>query len=190
MDKQVKKDVVQLIDEVEDLSRIVITSSKDFLADDCLNFIHKDYVEDIDEDKEFKVIEDYLDIPHDDQVDELFVFGVLSLFELDEHEEHIKYWLSLIKEGGTIYIQDLCLDNIARLFFVPNEFTGEQVTSDNIKMGLLAIFGKDKYKRRSIIAPTLLGDILVKLGVHEVKIQQRGTMAMLKGTISPIARYL
>lgn len=109
--------------------------------------------------------------------------NVLTTIEIDEYEKHLEYWINNhLKDGGEIFIQDLCLDHILGQFFIPSQLNNNEITSDLIKMGIFSLYGKGKYNRRSIIIPTVLSEILTKLGIVDILMQPRSIMVAIKGS--------
>ena len=179
--KNENNDIVNDIDN-NTKTQLVLTNSKDILADDCLNVVHENY-KDIIEDQETKIISDYLNINLDNTYDEIMIFDILSTIELDQYEKYLNYWISFLNDNGTIYITDICLENIFNLFLAPNEFNGNEVTDDSIKMAISCIYGNKKYKRRSIIVPSILAGVLNNVGIKNVAMKSQNTKVSIKGTL-------
>jgi hypothetical protein len=175
------RDIVDLVDN-DNKTQFVLTNLKDHLADDCLNIVHKDY-QDIIDTQENKVIDNYLDLQLTDTYDEIMVFDILSTLELNEYEDHLSHWVSFLNDNGTIYITDICLDNIFKMFFTPNEFNGNEITDNTIKMAISCLYGNKNYKRRSIIVPSILAEILNNVGIKNVAMKSQNTKAIIKGTL-------
>jgi hypothetical protein len=122
-------------------------------------------------------------LPIKNKYDEVYLMGILSTFEFEEYEEILKYYIeNHLNQNGTLYIQDLCIDNILQFFFSPNQFNDNKVTEETIKMGLSVIYGAEKYKRRSLIIPAFIGKILNELNIKDVMMQPRNTSVMIKAT--------
>jgi hypothetical protein len=182
---QKKKDVVALIDDEEEKTILVVTNHRDYLVDKFLNIIHKDYKHIVSDNDNFnyELVDSYKLLPVKEKYDEVYLMGFLSSLEFSEYAETIKYYVeNHLNQNGTIYIQDLCVDNIFQYFFSPNQFNDNKVTEDTISMGLSVIYGSGLYKRRSLIIPSSIAKILNELNIKEVLMQPRNTMVIIKGT--------
>lgn len=178
-DNKEDNDIVSQVDN-DTRSKIVLTNFKDSLADDCLNIVHEDY-KDIIENQEVKVINDYLNLDLEDKYDEIIVIDILSTLELKDYEKYLEHWVSFLNENGEIYITDICLQNILNLFLTPNEFNSNEVTDDTISMALSCIYGNKDYKRRSIIVPSILAGVLNNVGIKNVVMKSQNTKVTIKG---------
>ena len=63
----------------------------------------------------------------------------------NEYEDHLSHWVSFLNDNGTIYITDICLDNIFNMFFTPYDFNGNEVTDNTINDRIIR-FILDKVK--------------------------------------------
>jgi len=177
-------DIVNLIDSEEKKTRLVITNRENNLGDDCVNVVHEKFLDEIKNNDNRKVIlvSSYLDIPIKEKFDEILVIDVLTTIEIDEYEKYLEYWINnYLKDGGEIFIQDLCLDYIFGQFFIPSQLNNNEITNYLMKNGIFVLYGKDKYKRRSMIMPTILSEILMKLSIVDIMMQQRSIMVAVKG---------
>lgn len=184
-EKKEKKDVVSLIDEEEDKTVLVVTNYKDYLSDDSLNIVDRGHSSILkDKNVQYKLVESFTDeVELEEKYDEIYLMNVLSSVEFEDHETIIGYYVNNhLNNGGTLYVQDLCIDNVLQYFFSPNQFNDNNVTEDTIKMGLGVIYGGNDYKRRSIIVPALIAKIFNELGINDVMMQARNTMVMIRGT--------
>jgi hypothetical protein len=163
---------------------LTITTHEDYLTEDSINIIPKShsFILDKSEVKDYKIVDSLLDLNIEkESLDELVVMNTISLIELEDYDKYLEYWISLLKPNKYIYIQDICFDNIMKYYFMPHPNNNNQITPDLLKMGLSSIYGKNEYKRRSIIIPLVLLTILTKYNISNVEMQERGTLILIRG---------
>ena len=183
--KKKEEDIVELIDNEEDKTVLVVANHKDYLSDDSLNIVDRGHSSILkDKNVRYKLVESFIDeVELDEKYDEIYLMNILSSVEFEDHETIVGYYVNNhLNNGGTLYVQDLCIDNVLQYFFSPNQFNDNKVTEDTIKMGLCVIYGGKDYKRRSIIVPSLIAKIFNELGINDVMMQPRNTMVIIKGT--------
>jgi hypothetical protein len=190
INQQKKSNVMDLLDReinnnlINNKNTLVITTHEDYLTDDCINIIPQShsFILDKSEVKDYRIVDSLLDLNIEkESLDELVIMNTISLIETEDYDKYFEYWISLLKPNTYIYIQDICFDNIMKYYFMPHPNNNNQITPDLLEMGLLAIYGKNQYKRRSMIIPPILLIILTKYKIANVQMQERGIMVLIRG---------
>jgi predicted SAM-dependent methyltransferase len=138
-------------------------------------------IREIDNERVIKM--DVRNLPYEpNTIDEILAIDVYEHISHRESKDLLKYWVSLLKPGGMIYIQAPCLPFIIRHLLANPQLP---VNTQTWELVINLIFGAQDYPENfhhTIVEPQLLHDYLREAGITgDIEMQERGANVCMRG---------
>jgi len=168
-----------VIDKVDNdlnnnLKKVIITNHEDFLSDDSINYS----IDKLNTNLKYNTINNYLTIP-ETNIDILSLINILTTLSPTEYQKHFDYFKTITNE---ILIKDISLEGILGTFFNV-EYDSKQNQNDMInmfEMGIMLMYGADRFIRKSIIHPPVIAKYLTNAGFKNIQMMNQGHYVLIR----------
>lgn len=100
-------------------------------------------------------------------IDEIIALDIYEHISHNESQRMLVHWVSILKEGGLLFIKGPCINRMIQ-YFITENLDNNNTNLDNIEMYISAIFGYQDHSEnvhRTIIHPELMYYYLRQAGI-------------------------